>query len=524
MVPRLIVRLALSVPLAALLFVGCEHSGATGPVLGSLAFLTVTPNPQALAVGGTQTFTATGKDANGNAITVSPAPTWSVVTAASGIINAGSGAFTAGTLVGTYANTVQATSGGISGFATVSVGAGPLASITVIPDPTTMLTGTSQTFNAVGRDASLNLVTISPASLVWTVRKGTVATAGVVGASSGAYTAPAGTGTDTVRATSGSIFGQGRITVVAGAGVLATITVTPNPANLFTGDSVQFTATGYDPAGIVVALPALTWTVNPAVGGGTITSPAAMFHAGAVTGTFTNTVKATTGGATPVSGFATVIITVAPPPGPSLGTAQTYGIFAASAITCAGAPATINADVAEYAGTSITGFPPCTITGARHIADTVAFQAKADALKAYNALVALPCDFTIAGGLLITQTLAPGVYCSGSTIGLSGTLTLSGPANGRWVFQAGSAITTATAASVVMAGGGQASNVWWQVGSSATIGTGSQWQGNIVAFTDITLVGGGGTLCGRALALNGAVSMGTNSVIKLPPLAASTCP
>jgi hypothetical protein len=520
MVPRLIARLALSVPLAALLFVGCEHAGTTGPVLGSLAVLTVSPNPQALSVGGTQTFTATGKDANGNAVTVSPAPTWSVVTATSGSIVAGTGAFTAGTLVGTFANTVQATSGGISGFATVSVSSGALASITVIPNPTTMVTGTSQTFTAVGRDASGNLVTISPAPN-WTV---VTAASGAIVAGTGAFTAGVTPAlyTNTIKVTNGvggSISGFATVTVVAGPGVLATITVTPNPANLFTGGTQQFTATGYDVNGVVVALPALTWTVNPAVGGGSITSPAALFTAGAVVGTFTNTVKATTAGN--VSGVATVIVTAAPPPGPSLGTAQTYGIFAATAITCVGPVGTINADVGEYAGTSIVGFPTCTITGAQHIADAVAQTAKADALAAYNDLLAKPCGTTITADLGGT-TLAPGVYCSASSIGVTGTVTLAGPANGLWVFKAFNSTLT-TAGNVVMSGGAQASNVFWQVGSSATIGSGSAWQGNIVAFTTITLVDNA-TLCGRALALNGAVSLGSNNVIKLPPLAASTCP
>lgn len=510
MVPRLIARLALSVPLAALLFVGCEHSGATGPVLGSLAVLTVSPNPQALSVGGTQTFTATGLDANGNAVTVSPAPTWSVVTAASGSIVAGTGAFTAGTLVGTFANTVQATSGGISGFATVSVSSGALASITIIPNPTTMVTGTSQTFSAVGRDASNNLVIISPAPN-WTV---VTAASGTIVAGTGAFTAGAvpATYTNTIKVTNGVgglVSAFATVTVVAGPGVLATITVTPNPATVPTGGTQQFTATGYDPAGVVVALPALTWTVNPAVGGGTITSPAALFTAGAVVGTFTNTVKATTAGN--ISGVATVIVIPPPVIGPPLGTAATYGITAGSTVTCvAGA---INADVSISPGTALVGFPPCTISGATHLADAVALQAQTDLLAAYNALAAMPCGTTITADLGGT-TLAEGVYCSTSSVGVTGDVTLTGNANSLFVIRAASTLTTA--GNVVMAGTASAKNVYWWVGSSATLGVNSQWKGTIVALQTITLAGNV-TLLGRALARNGAVSLsGAADTITLP--------
>ena len=200
-------------------------------------------------------------------------------------------------------------------------------------------------------------------------------------------------------------------------------------------------------------------------------------------------------------------------PGPSLGTASTYGILAGTAVSCV-TGGTISADVGVSPGSAITGFPPCTLTGARHAADAVAAAAQVDLTTAYNALVALPCGTTIVADLGGT-TLAPGVYCSASSVGVTGTVTLNGGgnANARFVIQAGSTLTTA--GSVALTNGTQAKNVWWQVGSSATLGTGSAWQGNIVALTSITL-NDNAHMIGRALARNGGITLGTNNFITLP--------
>jgi hypothetical protein len=181
-------------------------------------------------------------------------------------------------------------------------------------------------------------------------------------------------------------------------------------------------------------------------------------------------------------------------------------------VSCASAPGTVNADASVWPGSAITGFPPCVITGARHAADAFAQTAQGDLTTAYLALDAMPCGATITSDLGGT-TLAPGVYCSTSSVGVTGPVTLSGPANAVFVIKAASTLTTA--GSVILAGGAQAKNVYWLVGSSATLGTGSAWQGNVITFTSITLVNNV-TLVGRALARNGAVTLGTNTVITLP--------
>jgi len=482
--------------IVALAFAGvytasCDVHGISTP--GTVAAIAVTPNPAVLAVNGTQQFTAV---AFGGSVAV-PA-TWSVVNGG-GAISA-SGVFTAGTTLGQFTNTVRATSGGLTATATVFVIAGPLASITVTPNPATLPTNGTQQFIAIGRDAAGNPVSLTP---VWSV----VAGGGAIGAGTGIFTAGAVAGTfnNTVRATSGTISGTATVIVTP---VLATITVTPNPASVPINSTQQFVATGRDASGNVMAITPVWSVVN---GGGTIDATG-LFTAGSVIGAFANTVRAASG---TISGTATVNVTAAAPvPIVDLGTAAPNGIMAGTAVTCV-TGGTINADVSISPGITITG--PCTISGTTHLDDAVARQAQLDLTAAYNALASLPCPAanvigtTDIGG----TTKTAGVYCSGSSIGVTGTLTLDGGGdpNARFVFQAGSSLTTA--GDVVLINGAQAKNVYWQVGSDATIGTASQWKGNIVALTSITL-NTTANLIGRALARNGAVTLGTNGVITLP--------
>jgi hypothetical protein len=194
---------------------------------------------------------------------------------------------------------------------------------------------------------------------------------------------------------------------------------------------------------------------------------------------------------------------------PNLGSAANFAVLGASTVTCTGPSSVTVGDVGVSPGTSITGFPaPCTgtIAGA-----AVAAQAQSDALLAYNGLVGATCPAAnnLTGTDLGTLTLKPGVYCFNSSAQLTGTLTLSGA--GVYIFQIGSTITTATNSSVVMASGAVCGNVFWQVGSSATLGIGTAFTGNILAKASITLVSGT-NLNGRAIALVGAVTMDTNKV------------
>jgi len=459
---------------------------------GALATITVTPNPVTLAISGTQLFTAVGRDAGGNVVAL--APTWSV--AAGGGTISGAGLFTAGTTPGTFTNTVVATSGSITGSATVTVTTGALATITVTPNPVTLAITTTQQFTAVGRDAGGNVVAIAPA---WTIVAGggTITGAGLFTAG----TVP-GTYTNTVTATSGSVSGTATVTVTTGP--LATITVSPNPGTMVTNGSQQFSAVGTDAGGNVVAfLP--TWSV--VAGGGTI-GGTGLFTASFTTGTFTNTVRATSGG---INGSATVIITVAPPAGPSLGTAASHGIVAGTAITCVAG--TVGGDISVSPGTAITGFGPCLVTGTTHAADATALAAQAGVTSAFGALADMTCTAAAAADLGGT-TLLPGVHCGGA-VGVTGTVTLDGNGNSNAIFVIRATSTLITAGSVVLQNGAHAQNVFWWVGSSATLGAGSAWAGNVIAQVSITL-NDGTSLLGRALARTGAVTLGTGNTISLP--------
>jgi hypothetical protein len=295
------------------------------------------------------------------------------------------------------------------------------------------------------------------------------------------------------------------------SGQLLTITVSPNPGSAAVGNNIQYTAAGQDVTGATVAIPPpLVWA-NLNATAGTINSSSGLFTAGTTTGTYTNTIRASSGN---ISGFATAIVTASA--SPVLGSAVTYGILAGSTVTCV-TGGTINADVGVSPGSTTTGFPPCVITGNTNLANAAAAQAQLDLTTAYNYLAGRPCGTVVTPADLGGRTLAPGIYCTASSMAVTGTVTLDGQgnANAVWVFQMGSTLTTGTTANIALIGGAQAKNVWWQVGSSATLGTGTTFRGNILALTTITLVDNA-TMLGRALARNGAVSLGTNNTITLP--------
>jgi hypothetical protein len=154
------------------------------------------------------------------------------------------------------------------------------------------------------------------------------------------------------------------------------------------------------------------------------------------------------------------------------------------------------------------------VHGTIHKNDAVASQAKQDLVTAYNDAAGRSSTATVSGDLA-GRTLVPGVYTSASSLGLTGDLTLNaqGDANAVFVFQAGSTLTTGSGSHVRLIGGAQACNVYWQVGSSATIGTSTEFTGNILALTSISLKTSA-TLDGRALARNGAVTLDTNTVTR----------
>ena len=196
---------------------------------------------------------------------------------------------------------------------------------------------------------------------------------------------------------------------------------------------------------------------------------------------------------------------------PNLGNAESFAVLAGSAVTNTG-NTIINGNLGVSPGTAISGFPPGLVTpGTIYAGTTEAANAQTDLTSAYNDLAGQSCDATISADLG-GQTLAPGVYCSASSMGLTGQLTLDalGNTGAVWVFQMGSTLTTATDSSVVFKDNvGQDCNVFWQVGSSATIGTRTALKGNVLALQSISM-NDAAKIAGRALARNGAVTFINN--------------
>jgi hypothetical protein len=195
----------------------------------------------------------------------------------------------------------------------------------------------------------------------------------------------------------------------------------------------------------------------------------------------------------------------------SLGSAATYGVLGGATVTSAGLTV-INGDLGVSPGTAYTGFPPGIVNGSIHAGDPVAAKAQADVGIAYNNAVArksptaVPADI---GGM----TLTPGLYNAPTTLAISSTVTLNGENKplSVFIFQIPSTLTTAVNSAVVLTNQAMACNVFWQVGSSATLNTDSTFVGTIMAAASIS-VGTGSTVNGRLLAQSGAVTLLANTI------------
>jgi uncharacterized protein with beta-barrel porin domain len=192
-----------------------------------------------------------------------------------------------------------------------------------------------------------------------------------------------------------------------------------------------------------------------------------------------------------------------------------FAILGGSTITNTG-PSVITGNVGLSPGTAITGFPPGIVVppSAIFATDATAIQAQIDLFNLYNNLSAMPTTHDLTGQNLGGLTLTPGVYSFSSSAQLTGNLTLNGLGNpnATFIFNIGSTLTTASASSVTLINGAQGSNVFFRVGSSATLGTTTAFEGEIVALTSITLDTGADITCGAALAHNGAVTLDDNTI------------
>ena len=193
---------------------------------------------------------------------------------------------------------------------------------------------------------------------------------------------------------------------------------------------------------------------------------------------------------------------------------SSFAVLGGSTVTNTATPTMVTGNLGVSPGSAVTGFPPGIVTGGTiHAADLVAAQAQTDLTATYNNLASTACNTDLTGQDLGGKTLTPGVYCFSTSAQLTGTLTLDaqGNPNAVFVFKIGSTLTTASAASVLLINGGSSCGIFWQVGSSATLGIGTSLLGSVAALTSITL-NTGASVSGRILARNGAVTLDNSHV------------
>jgi hypothetical protein len=197
-----------------------------------------------------------------------------------------------------------------------------------------------------------------------------------------------------------------------------------------------------------------------------------------------------------------------------LKTAGDFAVLGATTVTNTG-PSVLGADLGVSPGTAITGFPPGGFSnGGMQVGQIASAQGEIDAFAGYSILKAIPFTQNLTGQDLGGKTLTPGVYFFASSAELTGPLILNfeGLSNVSFIFQTGSTLTTASGSSVDAINQGTNDNIYWAIGSSATFGTTSAFEGDVIADQSITLTTGASIGCGNAIALTGAVTLDTNQI------------
>jgi Ice-binding-like/Bacterial Ig-like domain len=300
-----------------------------------------------------------------------------------------------------------------------------------------------------------------------------------------------------------------------GATGVAVITASFSEAmNASTITTTSFTVVG--PGATPVAG---TVAYNPSTNMASFTPTSALTASTSYTATITSGAKDVAGNAMAASKLwnFTTAATIGNQVSPTLGAAGAFAVLAGSTITNTGGTA-LTGDLGVSPGTAVTGFPPGTLSGTKHQGDANSATGMTDLTTAYGNTAGLLGSVTVAGNLG-GLTLPPGLYKSTSSLAISsGDLTLDaqGDANAVFIFQMASTLTTTTDRKVILSGGAKSSNVFWQVGSSATLGATSVFKGTIMANQSITL-NTGASLNGRALAMIGAVTLAGNAVVMPTP-------
>ena len=477
----------------------------------------VSPANPTIPAGVTQQFRATGVFSDGTSADLTNSVTWRSGTAAVASIDPVSGLATGLTAGQTEITAISSLATGSQlGSTLLTVKNATLSSITIAPASPSIAAGVTQQFRALGifsDGTSVDLTNL----VTWTSGIPAIATINSISGLATGVTAGSSVITATSSVATGSKTGTTTLTVTNVT--LSTIAVTPSLPSISSGQTLQFMATGtFSDATTADLTNAVTWT-SGTPGVATINGSGLATGVTAGSSVITATSSVATGSK---SGNTTLTVTgsALSPGAIFLGSAGLFNVLAGSTVgntDIVSNPTTIQGLVGVFPGSAVIGLPTAAVPASQiHAGDPVAAAAKVDLLNAYNDAVSRSTGAISLPGNMGGLTLAPGLYVNSTSSGISGTganaiLTLQGDANAVWIFKMGSTLTTGSGTSIVLAGGAQAKNIFWQVGSSATLGTNSIFKGTILAQQSITLTTGV-NLQGRALTQTGAVTLDTNAL------------